>query len=77
MGAYGDITPDDGQTTTFMPSQPMPALTCANGTAVTDPGTNRGLVHDCEALLAVKDTLRGTATLDWSCELVPSAAGRA
>ena len=66
MGAYGDITPDDGSTATFTPAQPMPVPTCANGTAVTDPGTNRGLVHDCEALLAVKDTLRGTATLDWA-----------
>ena len=48
------------------PAQPPRVPACANGTAVTDPGTNRGLVHDCEALLAAKDTLRCTATLDWS-----------
>ena len=66
IGAYGDITPDDVSTATFTPAQPPPAYDCANGTAVTDPGVNRPLVHDCEALLAGKDTLRGTATLDWA-----------
>ncbi len=66
IGAYGDITPDDGETTTFTPAQPPPVPTCAGGTAVTNPGTDRGLVHDCEALLEAKDTLRGTASLDWS-----------
>ena len=66
IGAYGDITPDDGSTATFTPSQPPAAYTCASGTAVTDPGVNRPLVHDCEALLGAKDTLRGTATLDWA-----------
>ena len=64
IGAYGDITPDDGSTATFTPAQPPAAYTCTNGTAVTDPSDNRGLVHDCEALLEAKDTLRGTATLD-------------
>ena len=66
MGAYGDITPGDGETTTFTPAQPPAAPTCTNGTAVTTPNANRGLVRDCETLLAAKDTLRGTATLDWS-----------
>ncbi len=65
MGAYGDITPGDGETTTFTPAQPPAAPTCTNGTAVTTPNDNRGLVQDCEALLAAKDGLRGTATLDW------------
>ena len=31
---------------------------CPSGTAVTNPGANPGLVSDCEALLAGKDTLR-------------------
>ena len=39
---------------------------CSNGVAVTDPTNNAGLVADCEALLAAKDTLEGTATLNWS-----------
>ena len=66
MGAYGDITPGDGATTTFTPAQPPAAPTCTNGTAVTTPNDNRGPVQDCETLLAAKDGLRGTATLDWS-----------
>ena len=66
IGAYGDITPDDGDTATFTPAQPPPIPTCANGTAVTDPGDNRALVHDCEVLLDNKDMLKGTGALDWS-----------
>ena len=66
IGAYEDITPDDGQTTTFTPAQPPPMRPCANGTAVPNPRDNRMLVQDCEVLLALKDTLAGTATLNWS-----------
>ena len=66
IGAYGDITPDDGETTTFTPAQPPAALTCAGGTAVATPGENRALVHDCEVLLDHKTTLAGTGTLNWS-----------
>ncbi|MCY3602066.1 MAG: cadherin domain-containing protein [Chloroflexi bacterium] len=66
MGAYGDITPGDGETTTFTPAQPPAALTCAGGTAVSSPDENRALVHDCEVLLDHKAALAGTATLNWS-----------
>ena len=66
IGAYGDITPDDGETTTFTPAQPPAALTCAGGTAVATPDENRALVHDCEILLDQKASLAGTATLNWS-----------
>ena len=41
---------------------------CATGAAVQDAANNPGLVADCEALLAAKDTLRGTATLNWSAD---------
>ncbi len=41
---------------------------CARGTAVPNPAANPGLVSDCAVLLAVKDTLRGTETLNWSAE---------
>ena len=68
IGAYDDIAPDDEETTTFTPAQPPETLTCANGTAVTDSSVNRALVHDCEVLLDNKDTLAGTATLDWSAD---------
>ena len=66
IGAYDDITPDDGSTDTFTPSQPPAAYSCASGTAVTSPEANPGLVHDCEALLDGKDTLRGTGALNWA-----------
>ena len=66
LGAYGDITPGDGQTTTFTPAQPPAAPTCANGTVIPNPGDNRELVKDCQTLLAAKDPLRGTATLNWA-----------
>ena len=58
--------PATGQTTTFTPAQPPAAPTCTNGTVFADPADNRELVKDCQALLAAKDTLRGTATLNWS-----------
>ena len=42
-----------------------PTPLCENGTAVPSPAANPGLVADCSALLTAKDTLRGTATLNW------------
>ena len=39
---------------------------CRNGTAVPNPRDNPALMRDCINLLAAKDTLRGTATLNWS-----------
>ena len=41
---------------------------CTNGVAVPDPANNPGLVSDCEALLAARDTLAGSGTLDWSAD---------
>ena len=38
---------------------------CVTGSAVADV-TNAGLVMDCEALLEARDTLAGSATLNWS-----------
>ena len=42
--AYGDITPGDGSTATLTPAQRPSVMTCANGTTVSSPSTNRGLV---------------------------------
>ena len=39
---------------------------CASDGAVPDPGNNPGLVSDCATLLAARDTLAGTATLNWA-----------
>ena len=43
---------------------------CENGTVVSNPADNPGLVSDCAILLAVKDTLRGTDPLNWSADRV-------
>ena len=40
---------------------------CVSGGAVPD-ATNTGLISDCEALLAARDTLAGTASLNWSAD---------
>ena len=69
MGAYDDITPDDGSTETFTPVQPPPVPECASGGAVPNASVNRALVHDCQTLLGLEDTLAGTATLNWSADL--------
>ena len=49
---------------------PIPAqytAQCSSGIAVPDPANNPGLVADCAALLASKDTLEGTdGNLNWS-----------
>ena len=39
---------------------------CSTGSAVSDQTNNPGLVSDCEVLLTVRDTLAGSATLNWS-----------
>ena len=43
-----------------------PRRTCSNGTVVPNPSTKQDLVRDCSTLLAAKNALRGTATLNWS-----------
>ena len=39
---------------------------CASGSAVSNPSGNTGLVSDCNALLAARDALAGSGTLNWS-----------
>ena len=55
-------------TITVVPTQSGPA-SCANDGAVTDAASNPGLVSDCAVLLASRDTLAGSATLNWSADL--------
>ena len=63
IGAYGDITPDDGSGATFAPSQPPSTIDCANGVSVPSPQSNAGLAGDCRTLAALRDTLdRGGKT---------------
>ena len=42
---------------------------CSSGIAVTDPDDNPGLVSDCEVLLAARDILAGSASLNWSADV--------
>ena len=54
----------------LVPVQPASAqgntASCADGGAVSDAANNPGLVSDCDTLLAARDTLAGSATLNWS-----------
>ena len=47
-----------------------PSTTCATGHAVPNAANNPGLLFDCEALLAARDTLAGSATLNWSVDVL-------
>ena len=47
-------------------SAPEPVVSCDSGIAVTNPATNTELVDDCEALLGLRDTIRGTGRLNWT-----------
>ena len=46
---------------------------CSSGVAVPTPSGNPGLVRDCGTLLAAKDELAGTATLNWSADVAMSS----
>ena len=46
--------------------KPVEDAGCATGTAVAEPAANPGLVGDCQVLLALRDTLAGEASLNWT-----------
>ena len=46
--------------------EPGPAVSCSSGVAVTSPDMNTELVANCEALLGLRDTIRGTGKLNWT-----------
>ena len=56
-----DTTTTPGTTGTDTPQHP-----CVSEGAVPNAASNPGLVSDCAALLEARDTLAGTATLNWS-----------
>lgn len=63
-------TPVPTDTPTSVPPTPTSVPeSCANRGAVPNPQANPGLVADCEVLIAVKDTLAGSGTLNWSVNL--------
>ena len=43
-------------------------VSCAAGGAVPDAAINPGLVSDCDTLLTARDTLAGTASLNWAAD---------
>ena len=45
---------------------PVDLSACSAGLVVPEPKENPGLVQDCEALLSIRDTLAGSAILNWS-----------
>ena len=47
-------------------SAPAPVVSCDSGIAVTNPAANTELVGDCEALLGLRDRIRGTGRLNWA-----------
>ena len=59
---------------TYAFDDPRPALppfcaatvSCATGTAVPNASANPELVSDCDALVAARDAIAGTGTLNWS-----------
>ena len=65
IGVYDDITPDDGSSETFTPAQPISPFTCAQEGAIAISVDHLPLIHDCQALLAAKDALVGSGSLNW------------
>ena len=49
-------------------SREFEVVSCSSGIAVTSPATNTELVADCESLLGLRDTLRGTGELNWTAD---------
>ena len=58
----------DGPWSTSATGMPTGASTCSAGSAIPDPANSPGLVSDCEALLAARDVLAVSATLNWSAD---------
>ena len=55
-------------TTTVTVTVTVVEITCSGGIVVPYPGIESGLVSDCEVLLGLRDTLAGSATLNWSVD---------
>ena len=51
------------------PREPADSGTCSEGLVIPEPQDNLGLVHDCEALLEIRDRLAGRASLNWGPDL--------
>ena len=60
------VSPPDSPPTPPTPTPTPTPQSCSNSAAVSSPGSDPGLVADCEILMGAKETLEGTASLDWS-----------
>ena len=56
------------RTTSVMVTVTVVEVDCNVGAAVANPGSNLELVSDCETLLTIRNTLAGTAILNWSLD---------
>ena len=65
IGAYADITPNDGMDNPFTPEQPPLTIDCTNGVVVPSPEANAELVNECEILAAMHDAMDLSDQLDW------------
>ena len=65
------VEASDGQggTDTAEVTVSLTIAACANGTVAPRPEEHPRLVRDCSVLLTAKDTLRGTASLNWSANI--------
>ena len=63
-----EVVAKDGRTTSTYRIAAQRVEPCTNGGAVSDPAFNPLLVSDCNALLAARDTLAGSAALNWSAD---------
>lgn len=60
------VSDGNGGTATATVDIGLRLAACLNGVAVPRPDRNTGLVKDCSVLLTARDTLAGTASLNWS-----------
>ncbi len=66
LDAAGTLPPIVAQGTTSSAIRAAERALCVSGSAV--GAGNEGLLDDCAVLLQARDTLRGTATLNWSAD---------
>ncbi len=59
---------ESGGIATVSASLSIAAPDCSSGAAVAQPESHHWLVRDCTILLAARDTLAGSAALNWSAE---------
>ena len=67
-----EVSDGNGGTATVTVSIGLTLAACSNGVTVPEFNTKPGLVRDCSILLSARDTLAGSASLNWSAETAMS-----